>query len=243
MWMKALLAVLTFNFQSQVPPGNLIVLQGVVRDAGQSAFHWGLFLPSPLVVRGLKTNWVRIDPNARGVGNYTDQFVEVTGLLHIEDSSGAVTAILLDPRIKGKEPEGAVRQNVQLSYTQRSVITVAIIPKRFLWVDSTGDSTSARPLVLFELANQGDTPLHLGFPHSEVLCVRVRSQIPGFIVDTSWVILQPGVLRASIAMGQLYRMIFELPRRAAPVRGRYELRAELCTARPYGGETSFEVGP
>ncbi len=238
----ALLAASALNLSAQVLPDNPVVLQGVVRAAHQGPFHWGLFLPAPLVLDGLRTNWVRIDPEAQGVGDYADRFVEATGTLHIEMDSGAVAnATLVGCRMKERYPDGTVRQNVQLSYTQRSVVTLAIAPMKFMWRDSIGDSTSARPLVLFELANQGDTPLHLGFPRSEVLCVRVRSLMPGVIADTSWAVVQPGVRQASIVMGQRYRMIFELPRGAAPLRGRYRLRAELCTASPYGAETTFEI--
>lgn len=241
-FLLVLAAASVINLSAQIPSDTPVVLRGVVRASPQNVFQWALFLPAPLALNRLRTNWVMIHPAARGVGDYADRFVEATGTLHIErDSSGVSNAILVSSRLKEHYPDGTVRQNVQLSYTQHSIVTLAVSPMKFRWRDSTGDSSSARPLVLFELANQGDTPLHLGFPRSEVLCVRVRSVMPGVIADTSWVIVQPGVRQASIVMGQRYRMIFELPQAAAPVRGRYLLRAELCTASPYGAETSFEI--
>jgi hypothetical protein len=170
--------------------------------------------------------------------------VRATGTLRGgTDSAGAANAELFNPQIKERDPEGMVRRNVQLSYTQRSVVTLAVTPTHFARPDSAGHGSGggARPLVLFELTNQADTPLHLQFPHSEVLCVRVRLRQPGVVADTSWAIVKPGVQRASIVMGQRYRMIFELPAGAVPLSGPYELQAGLCPAPDYGAETRFEV--
>ena len=235
-----LIATRISTLSSQVATDTTITTSGVVRAQHEGVFRWGLFLPAPLLIRSVPVNWVRIDPEAQGVANYEDRFVQATGRLRVDtDSSGVANAMLVGPRLMLRDPEGTVRLNVQLSYTQRSVVTLAVAPTRFMWQDSAGHPTAARPLVLFELVNQADSPLHLGFPRSEVLCVRVRSPKVG--VDTSWTIVQPGVYQRSLVMGQRYRMIFELPARAAPLRGQYRLRAELCTANAYGAETSFEI--
>jgi hypothetical protein len=216
-----------------------ITASGVVRAQHQGVFRWGLFLPAPVLIRAVPVNWVWIDPEA-SAANYEDRFVQATGTLRMgTDSAGVADAVLINSRLTERDPDGAVRHNVQLSYTQRSIVTLAVTPTHFTWQDSAGHPSAARPLVLFELANQADTPLHLAFPHSEVLCVRVRSKQVG--VDTSWTIVKPGVHQASIVMGQRYRIIFELPAGAAPLHGRYGLRAELCPAPEYGAETNFEI--
>jgi hypothetical protein len=236
-----LMAAWISGLSAQAPPDTTITASGIVRATREGSFRWGLFLPAPLRIRSVPVNWLPIDPEAQGVANYEDQFVQATGTLRMgTESTGVANAMLVGPRIKKRDPEGTVRQNVLLSYTQRSVLTLAIAPTRFRWQDSAGHPTGARPLVLFELANQADTPLHLGFPRSEVLCVRVWApQVVG--VDTSWAIVQPGVYQTSIVMGRGYRIVFELPRRSAPLRGRYRLHAALCTATAYGAETSFEI--
>jgi|SRR5919204_1036361 hypothetical protein len=237
-----LMAGSTTMLCAQAVPDTSITTHGVVRAQREGSFRWGLFLPATLTIRGVALNWVHLDSAASGVANYEDRFVQASGALRLgRDSSGAASAVLMGPQLKARNPEGAVRQNVQLSYTQRGVLTLAVTPMTFTWQDSTGHPTGARPLVLFELVNQSDTPLHIGFPRSEVLCVRVRTLQPGVVADTAWTIVQPGVLQTSLVMGQGYRIIFELPRGAAPVRGRYQLRAELCTATAYGAETTFEI--
>jgi hypothetical protein len=219
-----------------------ISVSGVVRAQHEGVARWGLFLPAPLVIRSVPVNWISIDPQASGVANHEDRFVQATGMLRSTDSAGAANPELVNPQIKERDPEGMVRRNVQLSYTQRGVVTLAVTPTHFARVDSAGHGTGARPLVLFELTNQGDTPLHLLFPHSEVLCVRVQlRRRPGVVVDTSWAIVKPGVQRTSIVMGQRYRMIFELPTGAAPLPGTYELQAGFCPAPDYGAGTRFEV--
>jgi len=219
-----------------------ISVSGVVRAQHEGVARWGLFLPAPVVIRSVRVNWVSIDPQASGVANYEDKFVQATGTLRTgADSTGAANAELVSPQIKERDPEGIVRRNVVLSYTQRSVVTLAVTPTRFARPDSAGHGSGARPLVLFELTNQGDTPLHVVFPHSEVVCVRVRLLQPGVVPDTSWAIVKQGVQWASIVMGQRYRMIFELPAGAAPLPGKYQLQAGLCPVPDYGAETRFEV--
>jgi hypothetical protein len=219
-----------------------ISVSGVVRAQHEGVARWGLFLPAPLVIRSVPVNWLSIDPRASGVANYEDRFVQATSMLRSTDSTGAANPELVNPQIKERDPEGMVRRTVQLSYTQRGVVTLAVTPTHFARADSAGHGTGARPLVLFELTNQADTPLHLLFPDSEVLCVRVQlRRRPGVVVDTSWAIVKPGVHRASIVLGQRYRMIFELPAGAAPIAGTYDLQAGLCPAPDYGAGTRFEV--
>ena len=244
-WSALLLATVLVrpSLPAQASVDTTISVSGVVRTQHEGVIRWGLFLPAPVVIRSVRVNWVSIDPQASGVANYEDKFVQASGTLRTgTDSTGAATAELVNPQIKERDPEGIVRRNVVLSYTQRSVVTLAVTPTRFARPDSAGHGSGARPLVLFELTNQGDTPLHLVFPRSEVVCVRVRLlQQPGVVVDTSWAIVKTGVKQASIVMGQRYRMIFELPAGAAPVPGTYGLQAGLCPVPDYGAETRFEV--
>jgi hypothetical protein len=243
-WSALLLATVLVcpSLPAQGSVDTTISVSGVVRAQHEGVIRWGLFLPAPVVIRSVRVNWVSIDPQASGVANYEDKFVQATGTLRTgTDSTGAANAELVNPQIKERDPEGIVRRNVLLSYTQRSVVTLAVTPTRFARPDSAGHGSGTRPLVLFELTNQGDTPLHLLFPHSDVVCVRVRLLQPGVVVDTSWAIVKPGAQRASIVMGQRYRMIFELPAGAAPLPGKYGLQAGLCPVPDYGAETRFEV--
>jgi hypothetical protein len=241
--LSLLLLLWPATFSAQASPDATITLTGMVRSQSGGVSQWGLFLPVPIVVHGARVNWADFDPDAHGISGYQDRFVEVkAGLRTRIDTSGGGTAVatLIEPRIKEADPPGMVRQDVRLSYTQHAVVRLAVAPSRFAWRDSTGAPSSVRPLVLFELANQGDTPIHLGFTNFEVFCLRVRSEDRKLGIDTSWTIQQEGVRRTSIVMGGRFKEVFELPPNAAPVPGRYRLRMELCSATAYGADLAFE---
>jgi hypothetical protein len=218
-----------------------IRVTGIVKVAREGPSHWGLFLPGTIVVRRVRIGWLPIAGEARGIADHQDRFVEATGTLRIETGSGGgVVVALVDPGVKEIDPSGVVRRDVRLSLTQRAVVTLAVEPSRFAWHDSAGTVTGVRPVLLFSLANQGDTPIHLIFPRYEVFCMRVQS-LEGTAVDTSWTMRLPGVQNTSIVMGGLFRDLFELPPGAAPSRGRYRVRVGLCAGSEYGAEATFEV--
>jgi len=139
-----------------------------------------------------------------------------------------------------RDPAGMVRQNVQLSFTQRAVVTLAVAPSRVAWRDSAGDPSGVRPMLLFSLVNHGDVPIQMSFPRYEVICVRVRSQEQG-LADTSWTILMPGVRNITLVMRQRFAEIIELPPGAARKAGRYRARVELCSGSAYGADVFFDV--
>src|SRR5713226_4270275 len=229
------------ELRAQAAPDTTVRVTGIVKAAREGPFHWGLFLPATIVVRRMRIGWLPIAGVARGIANHQDRFVEATGNLRFAtDSGGAVVVALVDPGVKEIDPSGIVRRNVRLSFTQRAVVTLAIEPSRFAWHDSAGSVSGVRPVLLFSLANQGDTPIQLIFPRYEVFCVRVRS-LENTAVDTAWTIQLPGVRNTSIVMGGQFRDLFELPPGAAPIRGRYRARVELCAGSEYGAEATFEV--
>ena len=229
------------GLRAQAITDTTIQVSGIVKAAQEAPSHWGLFLPAPLLVRGVRIGWLGMDGDTHGVANLQDRFVEATGRLRIgTDTAGAVVADLVDPRAKERDPAGLVRQNVQLSFTQRAVVTLAVAPSRIAWRDSAGDPSGVRPLLLFSLVNHGDVPIQMSFPRYEVICVRVRSQEQG-LADTSWTILMPGVRNISLVMRQRFAEIIELPPGAARKAGRYRARVELCSGSAYGADVFFEV--
>jgi len=226
---------------AQGPTDTTVRVTGIVKAAREGPSRWGLFLPATMVVHRVRISWLPITGEARGIANHQDRFVEATGVLHIAtDSGGAVVVALVDPGVQEIDPSGIVRRDVRLSLTQRAVVTFAVEPSRFSWHDSAGALTGVRPVLLFTLANQGDTPIHLIFPRYDVFCMRVHS-LDGTAVDTSWTIRLPGVQNTSIVMGGHLRELFELPPGTAPSRGRYRVRVELCAGSEYGAEATFEV--
>jgi hypothetical protein len=134
---------------------------------------------------------------------------------------------------------------VQLSYTQRAVVSLAVEPAAFAWRDSAGRPSGVRPIVIFSIVNHGDTPIQLFFTRYEVVCARVQSlakTVGTVVTDTAWAGPQPGVQHISILMGQRFRQVIELPPGAAPSSGRYRVRVEFCTGSQYGADMNFDVG-
>ena len=230
-----------FELCAQSATDTTITVSGIVQAAAKGPSHWGLFLPAPVVVRGVRIGWLSIEGDPHGIDNHQDRFVEATGTLRVgTDSTGAVVAALVDPRAKERDPSGIVRQSVQLSFTQRAVVTLALEPSRFGWRDSAGSPSGVRPMLLFSLVNHGDVPIQMSFPRYEVICVRVRAVEAG-LADTSWTILMPGVRNISLVMRQRFAEIIELPPGAARKPGRYRTRVELCSGSAYGADVFFEV--
>jgi hypothetical protein len=236
-----LLALLGAELRAQVVADTAVSVTGVVRAAPRSPCRWGLMLPQPLVFRGVHLDWLLIETPCMDAGNHEDLFVAATGTLRLRyDSNGALLATLADLRLQEQAPPHAVTRNVQLSLTQRAAVSLAVEPAQFAWFDSAGAATGVRPLLFFSVVNHADVPIRVFFSGNEVFCVRVRSLQP-FVADTSWSVLKPGVPSFSIRMGQWYRGVIELPPSAAPRRGRYRVRVELCAAREYGAELLFDV--
>jgi len=229
------------ELRAQGATDTTVRVTGIVKAAREGPSRWGLFLPATIVVRGVRIGWLPIVGEARGITNHQDRFVEATGTLRSGiDSGGAVMVALVDPGLKEIDPSGIVRRDVRLSYTQRAVVTLAVEPSRFAWHDSSGTVSGVRPVLFFGLVNQGDAPIQLNFPRYEVFCVRVQS-LGSTVVDTAWTIQLPGVRNTSLVMGGHFRDLFELPPGAAPSRGRYRVRVELCAGSEYGAEATFEV--
>jgi len=87
-----------------------IQVNGIVNAAPQAPTHLGLFLPAPVIVRGVRIGWLSLEGDTHGIANLQDRFVEATGTLRIRtDSTGAVVAQLVDPRAKERDPAGLVR--------------------------------------------------------------------------------------------------------------------------------------
>jgi hypothetical protein len=229
------------ELRAQAATDTTVRVAGIVKAAREGPSHWGLFLPATIVLHRMRISWLPIAGETRGIADHQDRFVEATGTLRIAiDSGGAVVVALVDPRMKEIDPSGTVRRDVRLSFTQRAVVTLAVEPSRFTWHDSSGTASGVRPVLFFGLVNQGDAPIQLIFPRYEVFCVRVRS-LESTAVDTAWTIQLPGVRNTSIVMGGHFRDLFEVPPGAAPSRGRYRVRVELCAGSEYGAEATFEV--
>ena len=227
--------------RAQVPADTAVTVMGIVRETADGPVRWGLMLPVPLVLHGVRFAWLQIEGASAAVAGHQDQFVRASGLVRLgHDPAGASVAVLAEPRLEDRNPPHSVNRIVQPSLTQRAAVSLAVEPPRWAWDDTSGAASGVQPVALFSVLNNSDVPIRVFFSGNEVICVRVRSLQP-YVADTTWSILQPGVPSSSIRMGQRYRGIIELPRAATPRPGRYRLRVELCAAREYAAELQFEV--
>ena len=229
------------QLRGQAARDTTVTVLGIVKSEAKGSSGWGLFLPAPLVVRGARLNWLVIEGEVRNIDNYRDRFVEMSAPVRLRsDSTGHVVAALVEPRLKERDPQAIVRRTVQLSVTQRATVSLAVEPSRFAWHDSTGGPSGVQPMLLFAVVNHGDIPIRAFFSRNEVFCVHVQSLEPA-LVDTAWAVLRQGVPYFSIRMGDRYFGVIELPPTAAPRRGRYRIRVELCARSEYGADLTFEV--
>src|SRR5256885_16962467 len=94
---------------AQAAGDTTITARGIVQSKG-------LFLPSPLLVRGVRIGWLGFDGDTHGITTYENQFVEATGTLRFRtDTARAVIADPVDPRAKGRAPSGLVRRDLHVS--------------------------------------------------------------------------------------------------------------------------------
>jgi hypothetical protein len=235
-----LLATGAAELDGQAMTDTTITAMGIVKAERGGASQWGLFLPVPIVVQGVRLSWLAFEGTAPQASPLEEHFVEAVGTVRFHtDAAGVAAATLVDPQLKEREPPGAVHSTVQLSVTQRAAVALAVVPSRVAWHDSAGRASGVSPILLFRLVNHGDVPIQMTFPGYEVICVRVRSLEPA-VVDTSWAIKLPGARNISLIIGQRFQEILTLPPEAAPKVGRYRVRVGLCGIE-YGAEMMLDV--
>jgi hypothetical protein len=228
------------ELRAQAATDTMVRVTGIVKAERAGASQWGLFLPAPIVVGGVRLTWLAFEGTARQASTLEERFVEAVGTVRFRtDAAGVVAVTLVDPQLQEREPPGTVHNTVQLSITQRAAVALAVVPSVVAWHDSTGRPSGVHPILWFRLVNHGDVPIQMTFPGYEVLCVRVHS-LELVVLDTSWAIKLPGARNISLVMGQRFQEILLLPPEAAPKAGRYRVRVGLC-GKEYGAEMMFEV--
>ncbi|MGH7567913.1 MAG: hypothetical protein ACREL9_02930 [Gemmatimonadales bacterium] len=210
-----------------------LTVRGFVQSAGQ---EWRLFLQEPVAYGGARWSSLGLAPEGSW-SRYAEQFVEATGMVRV--STGVAT--LADARVKNVTAPGTAKRTVTTSFTQRAVVTLAIIPQRIRWRDADGRSSGVRPAVFYTLTNHGQTHLEIFHSTKDVLCLAVRRHRAG---EAHWrQTWRPEVVgdRLTVSLGATVRYLAPFPEAAAPTAGRYILRAALCGEAEYGAEAEFEV--
>jgi len=229
------LAVLLLSLQV---PDTAVRLQGFVQQVpvqpgDTTVFRLALAYPLTVAHAAVGTLWLAGERNQWS--RYVDRFVEAEGQI-------VAPATLAPTRVYELPPPGVVHRDISPSYTQHAVLTLAMVPQRIVWRDSTGDPTGVRAVAYYTIANRGDTQLYFVFTTPEILCISVtRAGASNAHWRDAWRPRERAEPWLRVQMGTVVRYLFTLPEAAAPQPGRYTVRVSLCGASDYEMEADFEV--
>ncbi len=196
-----------------------------------------LVLPEPAALSGRSVNTLVLSGDPARWRRYDSHYVEATGAAGAATPSGVE---FRPARVREVEPEGAVGKTVSLSFSQRALVSLSVLPRRFAW-QVQGRPSGATPVALFRIGNHGETELDFEFASNEFVCVSVRVEEesePHWRYQ--WRYPRPDS-RLSVRVGTVFWAMVPLPREALPGPGRYRVRASLCGVSDYETETTVEV--
>jgi hypothetical protein len=230
--------------QRLVPVDSVMTVRGIVEfrtDKSDSTGTWVVFLPTPVMVKNLKTNNVTLADGERVAARFIDRYVEVQGRVAVErDATGHTVAIANEPRIAEVRPDGLVQEDVDLSLSEHATVQLAVVPRATAWHDSTGTPIGVTPTVLFSIVNHSQTELRFFFPTTEVVCVGVQRVDVDRGYEIIWKVIGKDQ-QVMLRMGAVFRQIVAIPDSVARVPGRYVVRAALCGADQFHAAAPFEI--
>jgi hypothetical protein len=212
-------------------------LLAAVPNAAAIDARWVLALPQPVAFQGHRFAELEVQGNARAWARYDRFFVEARGTLAV-DTDG--TPRLRLAGVKEANPEGLVRREVSVSFSQRVALSVFVLPRRIRWRDADGKATGESPVVVFALANHGQGGLTIEFPTQDFTCFKVEPEYGGRVWEYAYQLDQP-TDQLQVKLPQFVRETVRMPEEAAPQPGSYRVRAGLCGLPEYQVETEIEV--
>jgi hypothetical protein len=230
--------------QRLVSVDSNMTVRGIVEfrtDRSDSTGAWVVFLPTPVMVKNLKTNNVTLAGGGRVAARFADRYVEVRGRVAAErDATGRTVAIVNEPRIAEIRPDGLVQEDVELGLSEHVTVELAVVPRAAAWHDSTGAPSGVTPTVLFSIVNHSQTDLRYYFPTTEVVCVGVQSVDADRGTEIIWKVTAKD-RQVILRMGAVFRQIVAIPDSVARVPGRYVVRAALCGADRLHAEATLDI--
>jgi len=221
------------------PNDTTVTVRGILQLQLDSAGHLSraaLFLPEPISLEGRPVGTLVVSGDPSRWRRYDSHYVEVTGAVN---SSAPGGALLYPTRVREVEPEGTVGKTVSLSFSQRALVSLAVLPRRFAW-QAEGRPSGVTPVALFRIGNHGEAELEFAFASNEFVCVEALSAEGDVLWDYRW--RYPAAdTRLTVRVGTVFRATVPLPREALPVPGRYTVRASLCGVPDYRTEMTVEV--
>jgi len=235
--MLVVVAVVLASLQS--PPSTVgdsaVQLNGFVQQGDSNVAE--LILAYPLTVAGdsgkrMRLGSLRFAGDPKRWTRLSDRYVSALGRV-------TWPALLEAQDVRPIPPPGEVNRDVRPSFSEHSVVTLAIVPNRIAWRDAAGRPSGVAPVAYYTVFNHGDAPLQFMFNSNEVLCIEVEREGYARWRD-SW---RPPRIneRLHVEMGSVVRYLAPLPERAAPTAGHYTAHVSLCGVPDYEVAVDFEV--
>lgn len=231
---------------AQVEPDTVQVFRGYVQEADTGP-GWRLVLVYPFTSGSLRVQSLWL-PESSGGGRrwtrYRNRLVRATGAVTTVPGPAGPAGLRLDVRrMEAVEVPGTHSRAVRPMISQRAMLTIGVVPNRFAWLETTGDSTGVNPAILFSITNDGEAPLEFEFRSNDVICAAV---FQGDDPRPRWRYSWKGdavTRRLSIGLGTVLRWVVPLPPEAAREPGVYGAEASLCEVQDYRARVEFEVIP
>ena len=237
--MLSMLGLVAGLLCAAAPNDTTVTVRGILQlqlDAAGHTSRATLFLPEPISLEGRALGTLVLSGDGSRWRRYDSHYVELTGAVSPSASGGA---LLYPTRVREVEPEGTVGKTVSLSFSQRGLVSLAVLPRRFAW-QAGGGSSGVTPVALFRIGNHGEAELQFEFASNEFVCVEVLSAGGDVVWDYRW--RYPAAdTRLTVRVGTVFWATVPLPREALPAPGRYTVRASLCGVPDYRTETTVEV--
>ncbi len=237
--MHTILALAAGLLTARVPVDTTITVRGILQlqlDSAGRPPRAIIVVPVPIVLEGHSVNALVIQGDATRWRRYDSHYVQATGAVSAPGPEGVP---FYPQRVREVEPEGSVGKTVSLSFSQRALLSLAVLPPRFAW-QVEGRPSGVTPVALFRIGNHGETELQFEFASNEFVCVSVLSADGGEVWSYQW--RYPAAdTRLTVRVGTVFWAMVPLPRDALPDPGRYAVRASLCGVPDYQTETTVEV--
>jgi hypothetical protein len=240
----ALLASLAAPAASQPLVDTTVTLQGFLQQ-DQSTGTMIVLVPLPFEALGVRTFALAVQGKTGRWSQLLTHYVEVQGRVSVVSVAGAAGLGIDIDHIREMEPPGTVRHPVGHGFSVNKTVAAAVIPNRFAWVDSQGRATGVNPFVSYTVSERKGTlqesPIFAVLPTDNLLCVRVnrRDAVGEWDTTTQVRIATPRGL--VLDRSGTYRDGVQLPKAAASMRGRYDVRIGICELGEYEVAVGFEV--
>jgi len=225
---------------AQTPGDSSMVLRGIaMRDTGSV---WGLFLPTPAVFGTHRVHYLHVRGDTRMFLRFENRYVELSGVWHRDPPGLASPDVWFDARgLKALTPPGERSQNIEPTFSQQAQISVAIVPNRLAFRDSSGQASGVLPVLTYAISNHSDAPIDFEFRGANVICVAISNTAGGPAIWSHGWPAGPYHQNFTVNLGATVREAVTLPDSLTLGPGHYWVRMGLCELSNYDGRTEFDV--